>query len=101
MRTPNGYEMKSTFFMDFVIAEKFGISAVQDTYTRAFEEWKTEPDYLCELILTLNWRLWDTYKENEDLGRLYEKLYFETENLFWEQYENNEEAARLHFEILD
>ena len=37
----NGYQPKTTFWMDFSIADKFGIAAIKDTYNRAFKEWKT------------------------------------------------------------
>ena len=36
------YEFKTTFWMDFTIADKFGIEAVKDTFKRAFSEWKTD-----------------------------------------------------------
>ena len=36
----NGYEVKTTFWEDFSIAERFGLSAIQDTFNRAFKEWK-------------------------------------------------------------
>ena len=36
----NGNEVKTTFWEDFSIAERFGISAIQDTFNRAFKEWK-------------------------------------------------------------
>ena len=36
----NGNEVKTTFWEDFSIAERFGVSAIQDTFNRAFKEWK-------------------------------------------------------------
>lgn len=36
----NGYKMTTTFINDFKIANAFGASAVQDTFDRAYEEWK-------------------------------------------------------------
>ena len=37
----NGNEVKkTTFWEDFSIAERFGLSAIQDTFNRAFKEWK-------------------------------------------------------------
>ncbi len=33
-----GYEQKTTFWMDFSIADKFGIAAIKDTYKRAFRD---------------------------------------------------------------
>ena len=37
-----GYEEKTTFAMDFDIADRFGASAVKDTFNRAFNEWKSD-----------------------------------------------------------
>ena len=36
----NGNEVKTTFWEDFSIAERFGLSAIRDTFNRAFKEWK-------------------------------------------------------------
>ena len=36
----NGNELKTTSWEDFSIAERFGLSAIQDTFNRAFKEWK-------------------------------------------------------------
>ena len=43
----NGYEMKTTFWDDFTIADLFGEHAIEDTFNRAFKEWKNKTvDYL-------------------------------------------------------
>ena len=49
----NGYELQTTFWNDFSIADRFGIEAINDTYKRAFSEWKDNYKYLTELILVL------------------------------------------------
>ena len=36
----NGYEVKTKFWEDFSLAERFGLSAIQYTFNRAFKEWK-------------------------------------------------------------
>ena len=36
----NGYELQTTFWEDFSIADRFGLAAVLDTFNRAFREWK-------------------------------------------------------------
>ena len=50
----NAYEPKTTFWMDFSIADRFGANAIKDTYNRAFKEWKTNYIYLTELVIVLN-----------------------------------------------
>ena len=54
----NNYELLTTFWDDFSIADRFGVSAVRDTFNRAFAEWKEDYQYLTELILVLNHKIW-------------------------------------------
>lgn len=75
----NGYELKTTFWEDFSIADVFGPAAVQDTYNRAFGEWKANHVYLTELAIVLNHKIWQHYKEHPELGRLYDRLWKETD----------------------
>ena len=70
-----GYTQITTFFQDFSIAENFGISAVKDTYRRAFKAWKTDYKYLTELVLVLNWKIWQHYGKNDTLAKVYNDLW--------------------------
>lgn len=36
----NGYDLITTFWEDFSIADKYGVAGVKDTYKRAFSEWE-------------------------------------------------------------
>ena len=64
--TINGYEMQTTFWQDFSIADKFGISAIEDTYERAFKEWKDNYIYLTELVIVVNWKCWQHYENKNE-----------------------------------
>ena len=70
-----GYQPKTTFWMDFSIADKFGIDAVKDTYKWAFESWKSDVVYLTELAMVLNWKIWEHYEKNEALTEVYQDLW--------------------------
>lgn len=89
----NGYEMQTTFWDDFTIAEHFGLEAVEDTFKRAFGEWKTDYKYLTELVLVLNWKIWQHHDtNNHELAKLYDKYWREaewyaSENLKGEEYD--------------
>ena len=50
----NGYTVQTTFWEDFTIADRFGLSAIRDTYNRAFKEWNENYKFLTELVLVLN-----------------------------------------------
>lgn len=71
-----GYQPKTTFWDDFSIADKFGISAIKDTYKRAFNEWKTNCDYVTELVLVLNWKIWQHHNnKNMEMAKEYDNLW--------------------------
>lgn len=70
-----GYEMKTTFTTDFAIAERFGAKAIQDTFNRAFKEWKGNHIYLTELVIVLNWKIWQWYEKRDDFAKLYDKCW--------------------------
>lgn len=70
-----GYKPVTTFYTDFSIADKFGLSAIQDTYERSFEEWKTNCRYVTELAMVLNWKCWRWYRVNDEYSKLYTDLF--------------------------
>ena len=79
MQLPNGYEMQTTFLQDFAIADRFGISAVKDTYKRAFNEWKNNYIQLTELVIALNLGIWKLYGKNDALAKVYNDLWEEAD----------------------
>ena len=73
-----GYTPISTFWQDFCIAERYGLQAVKETYRRAFRCWKSNAEYLTELALVLNWKIWQHYEEKrDDFATLYDRLWKE------------------------
>lgn len=75
MVTEFGYETKTTFWMDFSIADRFGVDAIKDTFERAFNEWKDNYVYLTELVMVLNWKIWDWYERDNDVAMVYNTLW--------------------------
>lgn len=66
----------TTFWMDFSIADRFGVSAVKDTFKRAFDAWKDDYRYLTDLVIVLNHKIWQHHdKGNDVMGKLYDKLW--------------------------
>ena len=72
-----GYKFKTTFWQDFTIADAFGVDAIQDTYDRAFADWRNNTEYLTELVLVLNWKIWQHYEidDHEEIAKLYNYLW--------------------------
>lgn len=95
----NGYETQTTFWEDFSIADMFGAEAVKDTFNRAFKGWKDNYIYLTELVMVLNWKVWQHYENNEPLAKLYQELwqkadYYACNNL-------KDEEAEYFFRVTD
>lgn len=70
-----GYTHQTTFWMDFSIADRFGVSAIKDTFERAFNEWKNNHIYLTELVMVLNHKIWQHNENNAVLAELYNSLW--------------------------
>lgn len=91
MELMNGYKMISTFPTDFDIADKFGLSAIKDTFKRAFNEWKSNYVYLTELVITLNFKIWEHYENgNQELASLYNELWEKADNYACENLKGEE-----------
>lgn len=83
--TPN------TFFMDFRIADRFGIAAIKDTYRRAFAAWKTDYKMLTALVAILNRLCWYHYdKKNETLAKLYSDLFYKARDYGYDTLKGEE-----------
>ena len=85
-----GYEVFTTFWDDFSIADSFGISAIKDTYKRAFEEWKWDYKYLTELVMVLNWKIWYWYKKDKRLAKCYNDLWMECDEYAYDNLKGEE-----------
>lgn len=75
---PENYEMKTTFFSDFAIANRFGKKAVIETYQTSFDSFKDDVVYMMELTFVLNINCWQKYHEGDlAMSKVYEELYYE------------------------
>lgn len=70
-----GYKPITTFYTDFSIADKFGVEAIKDTYNRSFASWQHDHNYITELSLVLNWKIWRWYEVNDEYAKLYDRLW--------------------------
>ena len=90
-----GYKPITTFYLDFSIADKFGLQAIQDTYNRAFEGWKSDYKYITELAMVLNWKCWRWYEVKDDYSRLYTELFHKLDEWIF----NNLRGEELEYYI--
>ena len=73
----NGYQVKTTFWEDFTIADRFGVKAIKDTYKRAFEGWKENVEYITELSMVLNHKIWQYADSDNEKALVYDALWRE------------------------
>lgn len=71
----NGYELQTTFWMDFTIADAFGSDAISDTFSRAFSEWKNNIIYATELAMVMSWKSCSWYDKDKEISLQYAKYY--------------------------
>ena len=93
MTLENGYEMETTFWDDFSIADVFGVSAIKDTFNRAFNEWKSNYKYLTELVIVLNYKIWQHYEKGgktDAKAILYNDLWGEADSYAMENLKGEE-----------
>lgn len=70
-----GYEVKTTFWQDFSIAERFGANAIKETYERVYNEWKNDVVYWTELVMVLNHKIWEFYEHDQKIAKVYNTLW--------------------------
>lgn len=68
-------EFSTTFWMDFSIADRFGLRAIKSTFNRAFKEWKNDYRYLTDLVIVLNHKIFEYYEKNNAYAMLYNELW--------------------------
>ena len=82
----------TTFWSDFSIADAFGKEAIQDTFNRAFTEWKSDVRYLTDLVVVLNHKIFQHFNGDRELSKLYDSLWkiadsYAMENLTGDDFE--------------
>ena len=95
----NGYELQTTFWSDFSIADRFGLSAIRDTFNRAVREWKEDYEYLTELVLVLNHKIWQYYETRPDIASLYNTLWEEASQYAVENLKDDE--LSYYYDVTD
>lgn len=95
---PDG-EAHTTFWNDFQIANAFGKKAVQDTFDRAFYEWRDDVEYLIELVFTLNYMAWDFVHKDDEMCELYCSLYEQANSWAYDNLHGSD--LSLYYQITD
>lgn len=94
-----GYKPITTFYMDFGLAEKFGIDAIKETYNRSLKSWAFDYTYITELVMVLNWKIWEHYENDEKLAKIYNDLWENAKKWVHEHF--NEVELNYYYRTTD
>ena len=75
-----GYKPRANFYLEFSMAEPFGISAIANTYNRIFAKSKDSVGYITELSMAVNWKVYEHCDKNVSYAKFYQSI--------WEQVDN-------------
>ena len=84
-------DFETTFYEDFTTAEMISwFKGIRNTYKRAFENRKDNVKYFTELVVALNWKIFEWYKKDDEKAKLYDKLWrqadsYATEHFKWDE----------------
>lgn len=85
-----GYKPQTTFYEDLSIADKFGLSAIEDTLQQSFKHWKHNHIYLTELTMAVNHKIWRWHEVNDDYSKLYDKWWRRLDDYCMTHLKNDE-----------
>lgn len=102
-RTEEFGGLSTTFTGDFDVAERFGAQAVQDTFERAYKEWKYDIRYLANLAMAANRKAWESHeKGDEGLTAIYSDAYHQcVYRAYAEEARFSAAEKKYFFEITD
>ena len=85
-----GYAPITTYYTDFGIAERFGTKAIRDTYQNAKRNWGDNIKFFTEIVMVLNWKIWEHNESNREYALLYNRLWEEAENYAMNHFKGEE-----------
>ena len=90
----------STFYADFSVADVFGLKAIEDTYRRSFDGWKSDVKMFTEMVAVLNHKIWEWHENGvEEYARLYDRLWKDADAYGSEHFEGGD--GEYYYMVLD
>ena len=73
------FKFITTFWEEFSISESYGSDEIRKHYDLVFDQWKDNLKYLTELVLVLNWKIFQWYQVDDTIGMTYDELWKRTD----------------------
>lgn len=96
------YEWKTTFRMDFTIADSIGgVDDIRDTYKRGLEFATSKAEYYAEFVLVLNWKIWEWFEKDEKIARVYQDLWEQADMGIKKYFKGDDKSIAYIYDFLD
>ena len=93
------FHFETTFWEEFSIADNYGSEGVIEHYNLVFNQWKDNLRFLTELVLVLNWKIYQWYQVDDTLGMTYDELWKRTDGYALETLKGDD--LHYYLSILD
>ena len=93
------YKFETTFWEEFSIADQYGQEGIVEHYNLVFAQWKDNLQYLTELVLVLNWKIYQWYQVDDNLGMTYDELWKRTDGYAMETLKGDD--LHKYLSVLD
>ena len=70
-----GYKPNANFYVEFSMAEPFGLSAIANVYDRLFLKSKDDYILITELAMVVNWKIYEHYDKEKWMFKLYQSVW--------------------------
>ena len=87
------YKFETTFWEEFSIADQYGSEGIVEHYNLVFNQWKDNLKYLTEMVLVLNWKIYQWYQVDDTLGKTYDELWKRTDQYVLDTFKGD----KLHY----
>lgn len=93
------YKFESSFWEEFSIAEDYGPEGIRKHYDTVFEQYRDNLNFLTELVLVLNWKIYQWYQVDDTLGMTYDELWKRTDGYAMETLKGDD--LHKYLSVLD
>lgn len=93
------FKFETSFWEEFSIADNYGSDGIKEHYDQVFSEWKDNFKFLTELVLVLNWKIFQWYQIDDAIGLTYDELWKKTDAYALENLKGDE--LHYYLSVLD
>lgn len=95
----NPYTPITTFFSDLSIAEFYGEKSIRETYRDVMASWGKDIKYITEFSMCLNHKIWQLYKHNDKIAKVYDELWRKSVDYIVNHFED--EDLSYYYRVTD